>query len=244
MENRLKVLVVEDDPSIAESLSDILDLLGHEVLSVAESGEEAILQLCEEEPQIILLDIQLKGKMDGIEVAKLVKDKYNIPFIFTTAFADPDTIQRAIKEGPFGYIVKPYGIKDITAAIEVAITNHRLLSTIHKESNSAPMLVNDQLYIKVEGVLTKVHQNEIDYVEAKGDYILIRTKEQNHIVYSSLKKIQEKLNVDTFLQVHRSFIVNLNSIISIRESSLIINKKEIPISRTHKAELLKKLNTL
>jgi DNA-binding LytR/AlgR family response regulator len=244
MENRLKVLVVEDDPSIAESLSDILDLLGHEVLSVAESGEEAILQLCEEEPQIILLDIQLKGKMDGIEVAKLVKDKYNIPFIFTTAFADPDTIQRAIKEGPFGYIVKPYGIKDITAAIEVAITNHRLLSTIHKESNSAPMLVNDQLYIKVEGVLTKVHQNEIDYVEAKGDYILIRTKEQNHIVYSSLKKIQEKLNVDTFLQVHRSFIVNLNSIISIRESSLMINKKEIPISRTHKAELLKKLNTL
>jgi DNA-binding LytR/AlgR family response regulator len=244
MENRLKVLVVEDDPSIAESLSDILDLLGHEVLSVAESGEEAILQLCEEEPQIILLDIQLKGKMDGIEVAKLVKDKYNIPFIFTTAFADPDTIQRAIKEGPFGYIVKPYGIKDITAAIEVAITNHRLLSTIHKESNSAPMLVNDQLYIKVEGVLTKVHQNEIDYVEAKGDYILIRTKEQNHIVYSSLKKIQEKLNVDTFLQVHRSFIVNLNSIISIRESSLIINKKEIPISRTYRAELLKKINTL
>ena len=244
MENRLKVLVVEDDPSIAESLSDILDLLGHEVLSVAESGEEAILQLCEEEPQIILLDIQLKGKMDGIEVAKLVKDKYNIPFIFTTAFADPDTIQRAIQEGPFGYIVKPYGIKDITAAIEVAITNHRLLSTIHKESNSAPMLVNDQLYIKVDGVLTKVHQNEIDYVEAKGDYILIRTKEQNHIVYSSLKKIQEKLNVDTFLQVHRSFIVNLNSIVSIRESSLIINKKEIPISRTFRAELLKKINTL
>tara|TARA_R110001592_G_scaffold131477_1_gene345292 strand:- start:49861 stop:50595 length:735 start_codon:yes stop_codon:yes gene_type:complete len=244
MENRLKVLVVEDDPSIAESLSDILDLLGHEVLSVAESAEEAILQLCEEEPQIILLDIQLKGKMDGIEVAKLVKDKYNIPFIFTTAFADPDTIQRAIQEGPFGYIVKPYGIKDITAAIEVAITNHRLLSTIHKESNSAPMLVNDQLYIKVDGVLTKVHQNEIDYVEAKGDYILIRTKEQNHIVYSSLKKIQEKLNVDTFLQVHRSFIVNLNSIVSIRESSLIINKKEIPISRTYRAELLKKINTL
>ncbi|PTM03311.1 MAG: DNA-binding response regulator [Bacteroidetes bacterium] len=244
MENRLKVLVVEDDPSIAESLSDILDLLGHEVLSVAESGEEAILQLCEEEPQIILLDIQLKGKMDGIEVAKLVKDKFNIPFIFTTAFADPNTIQRAIQEGPFGYIVKPYGINDITAAIEVAITNHRLLSTIHKESITAPMLVNDQLYIKVEGVLTRLHQNEIDYVEAKGDYILIRTKEQNHIVYSSLKKIQEKLNVDSFLLVHRSFIVNLNSIVSIKESTLIINNKEIPISRSHRAELLKKLNTL
>tara|TARA_R110002050_G_scaffold63720_2_gene139119 strand:+ start:9603 stop:10337 length:735 start_codon:yes stop_codon:yes gene_type:complete len=244
MESKLKVLVVEDDPSIAESLSDILDLLGHEVLSVAESGEEAILQLCEEEPQIILLDIQLKGKMDGIEVARLVKDKYNIPFIFTTAFADPDTIQRAIQEGPFGYIVKPYGIKDITAAIEVAITNHRLLSKIHSETPTAPMLVNDQLYIKIDGVLTKVHQNEIDYVEAKGDYILIRTKEQNHIVHSSLKKIQEKLSSDTFLQVHRSFIVNLNSIASIKDSSLIINRKEISISRTYRSELLKRINTL
>jgi len=244
METKLKVLVVEDDPRIAESLADILDLLGHEVLSVAESGEEAILQLCEEEPQLILLDIQLKGKMDGIEVARLVKDKYNIPFIFTTAFADPNTIQRAIKEGPFGYIVKPYGIKDITAAIEVAITNYRLLANIHKESNTAPMLVNDQLYIKVDGVLTKLKQNEIDYVEAKGDYILIKAQDQNHIVHSSLKKIYDKLGSKTFMQIHRSFIVNLNAINAINDTSLIINRKEIPISRTYRAELLKRINTL
>ena len=244
MESRLKILVVEDEPSIAESLADILDLLGHEVLSVAESGEEAILQLCEEEPQLILLDIQLKGKMDGIEVAKLVKDKYNIPFIFTTAFADPDTIQRAIQEGPFGYIVKPYGIKDITAAIEVAITNYRLLDNIHKEKNAAPMLVNNQLYVKVDGVLTKVDQNEINYIEAKGDYVLIRTSLQNHVVYSSLKKVFEKLDQVNFQQIHRSFIVNLNAIDSINEASLTIDRKELPVSRTYRTELLKRLNTL
>lgn len=244
MESRLKILVVEDEPSIAESLADILDLLGHEVLSVAESGEEAILQLCEEEPQLILLDIQLKGKMDGIEVARLVKDKYNIPFIFTTAFADPDTIQRAIKEGPFGYIVKPYGIKDITAAIEVAITNYRLLENIHRDKNVAPMMVNNQLYVKVDGVLTKVEQDEINYIEAKGDYVLIRTTAQNHIVHSSLKKVFDKLDQNSFQQIHRSFIVNLNAISSINDASLTIDRKELPISKTYRADLLTRINTL
>ncbi len=244
MDSRLKILVVEDEPSIAESLSDILELLGHEVLSVAESGEEAILQLCEEEPQLILLDIQLKGKMDGIEVAKLIKDKYNIPFIFTTAFADSDTIQRAIKEGPFGYIVKPYGIKDITVAIEVAMANSRLLKTINKEEGLAPMIVNNQLYVKIEGILTKVDQNDILYIEAKGDYVLIRTSEQNHIVYSSLKKVSEKLEAFNFQQVHRSFIVNLNAIDAINESSLMVDRKELPVSRSFRTELLKRINTL
>lgn len=244
MNKGLKILVVEDDPSIAESLSDILDLLGHEVLRVAESGEEAIMQLCEEEPQLILLDIQLKGKMDGIEVAKLVKDKYNIPFVFTTAFADPVIIERATKEGPFGYIVKPYGIKDITAAIEVAMTNYRLLEELHRVNPAAPMLANDHLYIKVDGKLSKVHQNEIDYIEAKGDYILIRTKSENHIVYSTLKKVYEKLGSENFLQVHRSFIVNLNSISDIDESSLLINKKVIPVSRSHRPALMERINLL
>jgi DNA-binding LytR/AlgR family response regulator len=244
MNNNLKILVVEDEPSIAESLADILDLLGHTVLSVAESGEEAILQLCKEEPQLILLDIQLKGKMDGVEVAKLIKDKYNIPFVFTTAFADSETIERAINEGPFGYVVKPYGIRDISAAIEVAMSNYRLMQEIQNDTAAAPMFANDHLYVKVGGVLTKLHQTAIDYVEAKGDYILIKTKEQNHIVHSTLKKVYEKLGQENFLQIHRSFLVNLNSISAIDESSLMINRKVIPVSRTYRSMLLERINTL
>jgi DNA-binding LytR/AlgR family response regulator len=244
MNNNLRVLVVEDEPSIAESLSDILELLGHTVLSVAESGEEAILQLCAEEPQLILLDIQLRGKMDGVEVARLVKDKYNIPFVFTTAFADSVTIERAVSEGPFGYIVKPYGINDISAAIEVAMSNYRLMQEVQSDNAAAPMFSDDHLYIKVDGVLTKLHQTAIDYVEAKGDYILIKTKEQNHIVLSTLKKIYEKLGQDNFLQIHRSFLVNLNSISAIDESSLVIHRKVIPISRTYRSQLLERINTL
>ncbi len=242
--DKLNILVVEDDPMIAESLQEMLELLGHNVLRVAESGEEAVLQLCEQEPDLILLDIQLKGKMDGVEVAKLVRTKYNIPFIFTTAYADGPTIERAKAEGPFGYIVKPYGVKDIMAAIEVAMSNYRLFKELNGNTPAAPMALNDHLYIKVDQRLLKVKMTEILYIEAKGDYVLFKTKDESLIVYSTLKNVVSKLSEIHFMQVHRSFVVNLNSIDDIEETSLSIGKKVIPISRSNRQALLARINTL
>jgi DNA-binding LytR/AlgR family response regulator len=240
----LRILVVEDEPMIAESLSEMLEILGHEVLSVSESGEEAIMQLMQQEPDLILLDIQLRGKMDGIEVARLVKEKYNIPFVFTTAFADAETIDRAKAQGPYGYLVKPYGIKDIMAAIEVAMSNYRLFAEIQGVEPASPMSVNDNLYIKVEQRLVKVKQADIAYIEAKGDYVLIKTVAESFVIYSSLKKVYEKLDSPNFLQVHRSFIVNLNIIEDIEETSVSIAQKVIPVSRSNRSELLSRIKTL
>lgn len=240
----LKILVVEDEPMIAETLVEMLELLDHEVLSVAESGEEAIMQLMEKEPDLLLLDIQLRGKMDGIEVARLIKDKYNIPFVFTTAYADEDTISRAKAEGPFGYIVKPYGVKDIMAAIEVAMSNYRLFDEIQGREPSAPMSMNDHLYVKVEQRLVKIHESDILYAEAKGDYVLIKTKEDSFIIYSTFKKVVDRLVKPNFLQVHRSYLVNLDHIEDIEETTVSMGTKVIPVSRGHRAELLNRIRTL
>lgn len=240
----LKILVVEDDPMIAESLAEMLDLLGHDVQRVVESGEDAIMELKETEPDLMLLDIQLKGKMDGIEVARLVKDKYNIPFIFTTAYADNDTINRAKAEGPFGYLVKPYGVKDIMAGIEVAMSNYRLFKELSGDVPAAPMAVNDQLYLKVDHRLIKINIPDLHYVEAKGDYVLFKTAEESFIVYSTLKNVKAKLHPDKFMQVHRSFIVNLSAIEDIEESTLSVGKKVIPVSRANRQDLLNRINTL
>lgn len=242
--DRLKILVVEDDPMIAESLEEMLELLGHEVLRVAESGEEAVLQLMDLEPDLILLDIQLKGKMDGVEVARLVKTKYNIPFVFTTAYADNETINRAKAEGPFGYIVKPYGVKDIMAAIEVAMSNYRLFKELNGDTPVAPMVLNEHIYIKVDQRLLKVEMADIQYVEAKGDYVLFKTSDESLIIYSTLKNVVAKLPENSFMQIHRSFVVNLTKISDIEETSLSIGKKVIPISRANRQALLKRINTL
>ncbi len=240
----LKIVIVEDEPMIAETLSEMLELLDHEVLSVAESGEEAVMQLLEQEPDLLLLDIQLKGKMDGVELARLIRQKYNIPFIFTTAYADEETINRAKAEGPFGYIVKPYGVKDIMAAIEVAMSNYRLFEEMQAKEPAAPMQIDDNLYIKVDQRLVKISQSEILYVEAKGDYVLIKTSSDSFIIYSTLKKVVDKLEAPNFLQVHRSFMINLDKIDDIEETTVSIGSKVIPVSRSNRSELLSRIRTL
>ena len=121
------VLIVEDDPQIAESLSDMLEILDHKVIGIANSYGKAFEYLSKEDVEIGLLDIQLFGEKTGIDVAERIKSDIKIPFIFTTAYADKETIKKASEHGPYGYIVKPYGMKDINAAIEVAMQNHRTL---------------------------------------------------------------------------------------------------------------------
>lgn len=243
MEN-LKILIVEDEPMIAESLAEMLELMDHTVLSVAESGEEAVMQLMKHEPDLMLLDIQLKGKMDGVELARLIRQKYHLPFIFTTAYADEETLNRAKAEGPYGYIVKPYGVKDIMAAIEVAMSNYRLFQEIKGKEPVAPMLLNDHLYLKVDQRLVKIRQADIAYAEAKGDYVLIKTLNESFIIYSTLKKVVDKLEAPNFLQVHRSFLVNLDHIQDIEETTVSIIGKVIPVSRANRSELLSRIRTL
>lgn len=241
----LKILVVEDEELIADTLQEMLEMLGHQVLKVVGSGEDAVVQLCEEEPDLILLDIQLKGKMDGIDVAKLIKQKYNIPFIFTTAFADEAIIERAKNEGPYGYVVKPYGIKDILAAIEVAMSNYRLFKDLSGNNEAgATLKVADAIYLKEEGRLVRVALEDILFVEAKGDYVLFKTKNKQYVIYSTLKKASANLPEEQFFQVHRSFIVNLGYVEDIEETSLSVPGKHIPVSRSARQKLLERLNTL
>ncbi|MFT6827611.1 MAG: DNA-binding NarL/FixJ family response regulator, partial [Roseivirga sp.] len=117
----LKILIVEDDSMISSSLKEILEMLNHEVVGIAEDADTAI-DLCNDQvPDLALLDIQIGGDIDGVDLAEIINDQFNIPFIFTTAFADNATIARAKERTPYGYLVKPYGIEDINAAIEVAM---------------------------------------------------------------------------------------------------------------------------
>lgn len=239
----LKVLIVEDDPMIAESLQDILGMLNHEVIGIAEDAEKAI-EICNEnEPQIALLDIQIGGDIDGVDLAELINDEFDIPFIFTTAFADDQTVERAKAKGPFGYLVKPYGVKDINAAIEVAMSAYNRLKKAEDEAK-APRIIDNSIFLKVDSKLIKVKVEDIQYIEAKGDYALFKTAEKGYIVHTTMKHVQERLDEYNFAKVHRSFVVNLAKIVDIEESNLLIENKVIPISRANKEGLIKRLNLL
>ncbi len=240
MESR-KILIVEDESPIAESLNEILEVLEHEVVGIASSYEEAIDLLKGSKPDLVLLDIQLKGDKTGLDVAETINEQFSVPYIFTTAFADKDTIEQASELGPYGYIVKPYGMKDINPAIEIALSNFNSAKEI--QSDQANFLSN-HLYIKANSKLIRLEDDDIMYIEAKGDYALFKTNDKGYIVHSTIKNVATKMNPQKFLKVHRSYIVNLDKIKDIEDSSIQIEEKIIPVSRQHKPDLMKRIDLI
>ncbi len=121
-----KIMIVEDEWITADDIRMSLQSLGYTVSSVVSSGEEAIKKAEGDRPDLVLMDIVLKGEMDGIEAASQIRSCYNIPIIYLTAYADEKILERARITEPFGYIVKPFVNEDLKIAIEIALYKHRV----------------------------------------------------------------------------------------------------------------------
>ncbi len=119
-----RILVVEDESIVAMDVQDRLGELGYAVIGVADRGEEALALVATEHPDLVLMDIRLKGELDGIAAADEIRERWRIPVIFLTAFSEDSTLQRAKITEPFGYIIKPFEDREIQAAIEMALHKH------------------------------------------------------------------------------------------------------------------------
>jgi PAS domain S-box-containing protein len=120
-----RVLVAEDQRLVAADIEDTLTRLGYHVVANVASGEEAIAKALETRPDLALMDIRLRGELDGIEAATVIRERADIPIIYLTAYADEETVRRAMVTGPFGYLVKPFNERELRAAIDIAIYKHK-----------------------------------------------------------------------------------------------------------------------
>lgn len=130
--NPIKILVVEDEVIVAEDIADRLKKLGYAVAGTVSSGEEAIQKAAETQPDLVLMDIVLKGAMDGVTASEQIRNNIDIPTVFLTAYADEKTLQRAKLTDPFGYIVKPFQQNDLRVAIEIAVHRHKIETKMRK----------------------------------------------------------------------------------------------------------------
>ena len=116
-----KILIVEDERVVAMDIQNRLKDLGYSVCGSASSGEDAVKKASELQPDLVLMDIVLKGKMDGIDAAGQIRERFNIPVVYLTAFSDEKTLQRARVTGPHGYILKPFDDRELRSNIEMAL---------------------------------------------------------------------------------------------------------------------------
>ena len=249
--SKLNVLIVEDESIVAKDIQHSLKKLGYNVLGICSTGEDAIKSVEELTPDLVLMDIMLKGAMNGIEAAAHIRETNNIPVIFLTAYADENTLSKAKVSEPFGYIIKPFKEIDLHTAIEMAVYKHEKETSLKKERDFLYSIVEnkefkDILFVKSNSKLVKVKTSDIFYVEALKDYVVVNTATTRYTIHSTMKDIEKKLPASDFIRVHRSFIVRIDKIVAIEQPNLILedDKKLIPLGGSYKEGLTKRLNLL
>jgi len=245
MNQKYKIMIVEDDAIIADDLSGYMNDFGYHAMQTAANAEEALKLLKQELPDLLLLDVGLEGEIDGIQLATIIQEKYDLPFIFLTAYYDSRTIERIKATRPTGYLVKPIDERSLKTSIEVALYNFKNHKEESIDSNQKIDIINgDHFFIKVKQGLKKIILNEILYFEAYDNYAYVHTHDKRHLVSIPLITIENKLPSKFFIRVHRSYIVNLEKITAIEDDNILINDQSIPIGKTYRSEIMKLINLL
>jgi DNA-binding LytR/AlgR family response regulator len=375
--SKTRILVVEDESIVAKDIQRTLEKLGYEVPATASSAASAYEKLEEVEPDLVFLDVKLKGEQDGVHIAEHIKDRYDIPVIFLTSFVDQDTIDRAKVTEPYGYLVKPFNEGDLKTTVEMALfkfskdrelrlseqrlsnalgkienavfvtdqdlrlnyINEKALAicgglsgmdsigldvysligiekeggvTISKDDlkgtvvrdnvyalsnayviikkdnsnipcnitasavrdekdnflgvaivitdaadNSAPsaaqvapstvmdnQVVQNSFFVKKGSMLVKVYLDNVQWIQAMDNYVIIQTNTDQFIIHSTMKDVEMKLPSSKFLRVHRSYIIPLEKITVLDENSVLIGDKTIPIGKSYKDVFMSRLNFL
>jgi len=249
--SKANILIVEDESIVAKDIQHSLKKLGYNVVAICSSGEEAVNVAESLKPDLVLMDIMLKGEISGIDAAAQIREKLHKPIIYLTAYADESTLNKAKYTEPHGYIIKPFKEIDLHSSIEMALYKHQKEMDVKKERDLLYSLVEnkeskDVLFVKANSRLVKLKTENIFFVEALKDYVVINTSDTKYTIHSTMKDIEKKLPSSDFVRVHRSFIIRIDKIVAIEHSNVILegDKKQIPIGGSYKEEMVKRINLI
>ena len=245
MSTAKKILICDDDDTLRESLCEQFAL--HEEFSVFEApnAAEAMKLSKSEHCDLVLLDIQLAGKKDGIELAERIQEDYDLPFIFLTSHSDQATIERAKAVNPPGYLVKPFSPEELYASIEVALHNYSRTHPHRKDVESGDeqtpaMVLKDALFIKQGQSYTKLRFDDIHYVKSDHVYVELHTPNKQFVVRNSLSNYMDLLP-DYFYRVHRSYLINLHHLEGIEAQDVVVMGRHLPIAKVYRNDLLEQI---
>jgi DNA-binding LytR/AlgR family response regulator len=226
---------------IAETLSAILHELDYNVTAQASRYSEAIAMIEDEKPDLLLLDINLVGQLDGIDVAKIVNEKYGIPFIFLTAKSDSHTLEMAKEVQPMAYLTKPFTRELLYAAIEIAFSNYNKTNIPnHTNQHNITLSVRDYIFVKDGYSFVKIFFHEILYLESEGNYVAIhRENEKKILARDTFPDFLETIDKLLIIRIHRSYAINIKMVDKVQGNEVIIKGKNIPIGKGYKEELFK-----
>lgn len=232
--DKFRVLIVEDEILIADTIERYLRAEGYQVVGKAISYEEAIQLYLQETPDITILDIRLNGLKTGIDVAHFIQQQaVPRPFIYLTSQTDSRSFKGAIETHASGYLTKPIQKASLYATIEISMRTYQAQQqqektiTLYDGATNHVITINDIFYLQVDHIYVNVHLDN-------GKQIVLR---------NSLKEMLDQLPKEQFVQTHRSFAINNKKVSHWDQQYIYVNGKAIPISRSRRKEVLQILDT-
>ncbi len=230
-----KILIVEDEIELANNISEILSNLDYKVAAIVDNAASALGFLEGNEVDLVLLDILIRGELDGIDLAYKIREKHDLPIVFSTAYSGTEYLERISSEIHEGYLLKPFTLDSLKTAVFFGLKRHGEKS--NKEDKSRGFLK-----VMDKGYLVPLPYSEIVYLQADGLYTKVFTKAKSYLVRDILKSFEEKLPSGKFLRVHKSFLVNVGFIASFNAKRINLGDTNIPIRRGLYKELMEKIN--
>lgn len=236
------ILLVEDNLSFALEIEMLIKELGYGFAGQVDNAQDAVIAINQHTPDVVLMDIGIKGQTNGIQLASSLEKK-NIPFIFITQSRDRTTYNNAQSLKPIAYLVKPFDLMTLQSTLE---QTRRALEQDQKNSEAEGENDQESFYIRNNNVLNRIKYSEIFWIKSDGNYCNIHTEKKKFVTKVSLVSMMKKLEKLEFIRVHKQYIVPVQRIenINLFNNLLYIGDKMIPIGRSYKASLVKHLDLI
>jgi len=236
----MNCIIIDDENTARAIINQLCTKVSNlNVVEEFSNAIQAIKYLNQNEVDLIFLDIHMPD-FSGFDFIQTLKSP---PKIILTTSDSKFAIDAFEYDCIVDYLVKPILLPRFEKAIQKAQSVSKKAKT-NINQDKVEQASGNELYVNIDRRLIKIDIPSIYLIEAKGDYILVKTEDKNYTVHSTLKKIEEKLPTNLFLKVHRSFIINVTKIVDIEDNSVLIKKDVIPVSRSSRPELMNRLNLL
>ena len=232
--DNINVLIIEDTVAESDALVKVLTENNYNIAGVARTYQEALTMFYKNTIDIVVIDVFLDGKPDGITFAETINIVPNgvKPFVFLTSSKDRQIFERAKLTKPFSFLMKPFNELEILYALEMAVEKFYEQTNVFHSEDQNTVISNDTLFIKKNKSLKKVKIEDIVYIEVEDRYCNIITDVEKFVILISLTKIIQLLDAGKFCQTHRNYIVNLSKI-----QEIIVNDNLVILKGNHKVTL-------
>ena len=246
---KISIQIIEDNAEEAEKLRRYLEKCNYEVSGIADNLKDALGLFYAQKPDMVIVDIFLQDKPDGIVFAEKINENHTTrkPFVFLTGATDRNTFEVAKLTAPFSYLLKPFNELELLYAIELAVEKFANEIGVFSSEQYPYVIINESFFIKKRDFLVKVPVNSITHIEVKGKYLSIYSDSNSFLVQLSLTELLRRLPEKQFIRVNRSVAVNLDKVVSIStvdDQMILDNDKKILISRRNKESIIKSFNVL